>query len=163
MRPYCPAGSQPAERYKGRRRGTRGSRFEASHHGEGPRPQRPTESGAVGQPVSRRAERWRSRRDPAGRCRSHSRRLTRAAPRWQRSRLPPCPPQPGPAAAGRALPARRLRGTAGPGRCCPTAPTLPELPWATAGARCPCRALAGPEAFVIRACGAYLEGSHTLV
>lgn len=108
MRPYCPAGSQPAERYKGRRRGTRGSRFEASHHGEGPRPQRPTESGAVGQPVSRRAERWRSRRDPAGRCRSHSRRLTRAAPRWQRSRLPPCPPQPGPArpSGGGARPAR---------------------------------------------------------
>lgn len=51
----------------------------------------------------------------------------------------PGPARPGPAAAGRALPARRLRGAAGPGRCCPAAPALPELLWGSAEPGWPCQ------------------------
>lgn len=122
MRPHCPARSQPAERDKGRRRGTRRSRIEASHRGEGPRPQRPTGSGS-----GAAAQRWRSRRDPAGSCRSHSRRVARAAPRWQRSRcrpLGPARPSGGEARPARTAPAR--------GRRCPAAPALLEVLWGSA-------------------------------
>lgn len=81
----------------------------------------PTEIGAVPQPNGRRAQRGSNRRDSARRRRSHTRHHFAPPPRWQpRCRPPgtaqPSPARPGPPAAGRALPARRLRGS-GPGRC----------------------------------------------
>lgn len=95
---------------RGAVRGPRGSRIEASHRGKGPRPQRPTGNGAVSQPVTRQARRWRSRRDPAGRCRSHSRRLARAGSGAAAARPGPAQPSGGGGARpARTAPARARR------------------------------------------------------